>query len=553
MVSIPQVILMQELSLQRSDSSLGTTARDEAGLLSKVQSDSTLRTTAQKGSSLLRVQSSKGELSESETFVSQRQADEPIIVDWDDPLDPGNPRNWTKAAKWAAAFTVSAFTFISPISSSMVAPAAGQIAQDFHITNTVEIALTISVFILGYTVGPLFLGPLSEIYGRTIIIHISNIFFIAWNIGCGFAQSKGQLIAFRFLSGIGGSAPLSIGGAVLADLWVPEERGQAIAIYSLAPLLGPAIGPVAGAWIAQLSTWRWVFHSTSITAAVIQVCGFLFLKETYAPLLLDRRAKTLQASMDAEKGNRRPVRTVYEIGQKKTTKEILKQAVFRPFQLFIQEPMIQLLGVYLAFVYGVVYLVLTVMPEIFANVYHEPIGIAGLHYISLAVGLTIASQTNAYYLDKLYVYLKKRNNGVGEPEFRLPCVMPGTILLPIGLLMVGWGAQEHVFWLVPDIGFALIGAGIILVFQGMQTYVIDAFTTYAASALAAVSCFRSLAGFGFPLFAEAMFDALGYGVGCTILAAFAVGVGCPSIWLFWKYGARIRAMSRHAQKETAAT
>jgi len=284
----------------------------------------------------------------------------------------------------------------------------------------------------------------------------------------------------------------------------------------------------------------------------VQICGFLFLKETYAPILLARRAKALRASMDAEKGAARPIRTIFETSEKKTWKILLKQAVLRPFQLFITEPMIQLLGVYLAFVYGVVYLVLTVMPDIFANVYHEQVGIAGLHYISLGVGLTIASQINAYYLDKLYIYLKDRNNGVGEPEFRLPCVMPGTILLPIGLLMVGWGAQEHVFWLVPDIGFALIGAGIILVFQGMQTYVIDAFTTYAASALAAVSCFRSLAGFGFPLFAEAMYDALGYGVGNTILAAFAVVVGCPSIWVFWKYGARIRAMSRHAQKEAVA-
>ncbi|EMD41905.1 hypothetical protein CERSUDRAFT_79517 [Gelatoporia subvermispora B] len=548
----PEIILTQELSLQRSDSSLGTSARDDAGLLKEVQSDATLRTTSlRKAADVLKVQPSKGELSESETLTSQRPGDDaPIIVDWDGDQDPGNPRNWSKTMKWAAALTVSLYTFISPISSSMVAPAAEQIAQDFHITSTVEIALTISVFLLGYTVGPLFLGPLSEVYGRTIILHTSNIFFLAWNLGCGFAQTQGQLIAFRFISGIGGSAPLSVGGAVLADLWAPEERGQAIAIYSLAPLLGPAIGPVAGAWIAERSTWRWVFWSTSIISGIIQVLGFLFLRETFAPKLLLKRAKALRASMSIEKGGVRPIRTVHETGQKENWKDLMKRAVFRPFQLFFQEPMIQLLGIYLAFVYGVVYLVLTVMPAIFADVYHEEVGIAGLHYISLGVGLTIASQANAYYLDKVYIYLKKRNDGIGEPEFRLPCVMPGTLLLPIGLLMVGWGSQEHVFWLVPDIGFALIGAGIILVFQGMQTYVIDAFTAYAASALAAVSCFRSLAGFGFPLFAQAMFNALGYGKGSVILAAFAVGVGCPSIWVFWKYGKRIRAMSKHAEKTT---
>lgn len=80
----------------------------------------------------------------------------------------------------------------------------------------------------------------------------------AWNLGCGFAQNKSQLIAFRFLAGLGGSAPLSIGGGVLGDCWRPEERGQAVALYSLAPLLGPVVGPVAGAWVAERSTWRWV-------------------------------------------------------------------------------------------------------------------------------------------------------------------------------------------------------------------------------------------------------------------------------------------------------
>ena len=81
---------------------------------------------------------------------------------------------------------------------------------------------------------------------------------LVWNTACGFARSKNQLIAFRFLAGLGGSAPPAVGGAVIGDLFDAEHRGQAISIYSLAPLLGPVIGPIAGAWIAEKSTWRWV-------------------------------------------------------------------------------------------------------------------------------------------------------------------------------------------------------------------------------------------------------------------------------------------------------
>ena len=104
----------------------------------------------------------------------------------------------------------------------------------------------------------------------------------------------------------------------------------------------------------------------------------------------------------------------------------------------------------------------------------------------------------------------------------------GTLCLPTGLLLFGWAAEKHVHWVVADLGLAFIGAGTVLNFQTIQTYVIDAFTVHSASAVAAVSVLRSVTGFGFPLFAPDMYDALGYGKGDTILAAFAIVVGCPA-------------------------
>lgn len=85
----------------------------------------------------------------------------------------------------------------------MVAPALNVIGDDLGINNDIEKSLTLSIFVLAYAIGPLLLGPLSEIFGRVIVIQLANMFFLAFNIGCGFAQTKGQLIAFRFLSGLG--------------------------------------------------------------------------------------------------------------------------------------------------------------------------------------------------------------------------------------------------------------------------------------------------------------------------------------------------------------
>ena len=125
--------------------------------------------------------------------------------------------------------------------------------------------------------------------------------------------------------------------------------------------------------------------------------------------------------------------------------------MIRPFALFVREPIIQLLGIYMAFVYGTLYLFLTTIDGIFEGVYHERVGIAGLNYIALGVGLTGASQLNARMLDRIYKYFTNRNGGVGKPEFRLPSMFPGTILLPAGLFIAGWTAQNHTHWIGPDI------------------------------------------------------------------------------------------------------
>lgn len=92
----------------------------------------------------------------------------------------------------------------------MVAPALSTISEHFHVTNQVESELTLSVFVLAYAFGPLFLGPLSEIYGRVIVLQLANLFYLVFNIACGVSRSKGQIIAFRFLAGLGGSAPLAV-------------------------------------------------------------------------------------------------------------------------------------------------------------------------------------------------------------------------------------------------------------------------------------------------------------------------------------------------------
>ncbi|KAF5368992.1 hypothetical protein D9758_002844 [Tetrapyrgos nigripes] len=468
-------------------------------------------------------------------------ADETIqIVDWDGPDDPNNPKNWSSKRKWAATSIASLFTLLSPTTSSIISPATSHVVEEFGITNTTLAGMITSIFVLGFAVGPLLFGPLSEIYGRSRVVQWATMWFLIWNLVCGFAQTTTQLIIFRFFAGLGGSASITIGAAVIGDTFNPDQRGRATAIYALGPMVGPALGPVVGAWIATRTTWRWVFWSTSIFNVLIQIAGLVYLQETYAPVLLERKAKRLakaMSSLDPEKASKRPIprfQTPYE-SEDRSWQKILGKALTRPFILFAREPIIQLLGAYMSLMYGVFYLFITTMPGIFQNVYHESTGIGGLNFIALGSGMCFASFVNSRTMDKIYRYYKDRNGGVGEPEFRVPTMVPASIAFPLGILMSGWGAQHHVHWIVVDVGIFLVGTGIILAFQCIQTYIIDVFTLYAASGVASVFFLRALFGFCFPLFADEMYNSLGYGKGNTILSAAAIALGCPAPWILWFY------------------
>jgi len=268
-------------------------------------------------------------------------------------------------------------------------------------------------------------------------------------------------------------------------------------------------------------------------------------------VLLERKARKLakSAKTDPEKGSGNPpaYRTVFD-NDTRNWKYIVKTALVRPFTLFFREPILQLLGGYMAFIYGIFYVFITTIPDIFTKIYDESTGIMGLNYLPLGLGMAFASYVNSKTMDKIYLYFKAKNDGVTEPEYRVPTIVPASIFFPVGMLLTGWAAQEHVHWIVVDIGIFFVGVGMILAFQSIQVYIVDVFTLYAASGIAAVSCLRALCGFGFPLFATAMFNSLGYGKGNTILACIAIAVGCPGPWILWFYGKRIRLGSSYARK-----
>lgn len=130
------------------------------------------------------------------------------VVGWDGQDDPAMPLNFPSARKWLIVGLVSVITFVTPFASSILAPGISSLDDDFHNTNTLIGAMTVSIYLLGYVIGPLFLAPLSEIYGRKPVLGAANVFFCAWQVGCALAPNISAMIVFRFFSGVGGAGGL---------------------------------------------------------------------------------------------------------------------------------------------------------------------------------------------------------------------------------------------------------------------------------------------------------------------------------------------------------
>ncbi|GAB7349522.1 hypothetical protein MBLNU459_g0227t1 [Dothideomycetes sp. NU459] len=472
----------------------------------------------------------KGNLTESVAPVPALEDEN--IVDWDGPDDPQNPMNWSTRKKWGNIAILSALTLLTPLASSMFAPGVPELMKEFHTTSTVLAEFVVSVYILGFAIGPLVVSPLSEMYGRWPLYQIANIFFIILTVGCALATNMNMLIAFRFLAGVAGIAPITIGGGSIADMVVQEKRGGAMAIWGLGPLLGPVIGPVAGGYLSGSLGWRWVFWVLAMVSGVCAVLNFLISSESYAPVLLERKASRLRK----ETGNE-SLRSKLHDGL--TAKQRFMRAIIRPSKMLIMSPIVLAMSLYMSLCYGVLYLLFTTFTFVFTKNYGFSESNVGLTYIALGVGSLFGLLVLGVASDKILKYLTARNGGGMKPEYRLPPVICSGPFIPVGLFIYGWTAEHHVQWAVPLFGTLLVGFGIIGAFLSIQTYLVDAFPLYAASAIAANTVLRSLFGAFLPLAGLKMYGALGLGWGNSLLAFVTLALTAVPP-LFYIFGERVR-------------
>src|ERR1700743_1931230 len=166
---------------------------------------------------------------------------------------------------------VVAFTcFTVAFNSAVITADLEGVSETFHVSSEVAL-LTVTMFVIGFGVGPLAFAPLSELYGRKPVYVITIAVAVIFEIPCAVAQNIGTLLVCRLIDGIAFSAPMTLVGGTLADLWKTEERGVPMAFFSAAPFIGPAIGPLAGGFIADNLGWRWLYWIQLILSGAVWV------------------------------------------------------------------------------------------------------------------------------------------------------------------------------------------------------------------------------------------------------------------------------------------
>ncbi|KAK9237823.1 major facilitator superfamily domain-containing protein [Lipomyces kononenkoae] len=462
------------------------------------------------------------------------------VVEYSGPDDPDHPLNWSSRKKLKIMAILGFSTMGVAWGSSIFASATLQVAEKFHVGLVVAI-LGMSLYVFGFASGPLFWAPISEMYGRRLPLLIGVFGFAVFNLSVARAYDLQTIMICRFFGGFFGASCLAVVPATFNDIFTNEWRGTALVCFSAAVFCGPLIAPIIGGFIVNSYLgWRWSEYITMIWGFFAFSLIVFFVEETYAPVVLVRKAAKLRRATGNWGIHARLEQTELDY------KGLIERNFSRPVKMLFTEPIMFLVTIYSAFIYGILYLLLEAYPIIFVQGYGMSPSVGELPYFGMIIGELIGCGIVLMF-EPITMRAIKANNNKPVPEMRLLPTIIGGVLFPIGMFWLTWtGAyHQHVHWIVPTISGLFIGSGIVLIFLTLLTYLIESYMMFAASAMAANTFLRSAFGAGFPLFAEALFHNLGVQWAGTLLGCVGILL-TPVPVLFFIYGKRLRKLSKYA-------
>lgn len=453
-------------------------------------------------------------------------------------LEPENdPQNLPLFKRWTAVLVISSASLCVTCASSIASFTETGISKEFGVAKELTV-LGLSLFVLGLGLGPLLVGPLSEVYGRNIIYQVSYLLFFVFSWPVAFAPNIGVFLVFRFITGFCGSAFLSVAGGSVSDMFSNATVANPMAVYTLSPFLGPILGPLFSGFINQHINWRWTYRVQLIWIFCELAALILLVPETYAPVILKWKAQRLRKST-----GKPDYYAPLDVHDSNLMNAIIVSC-YTPFQLMFFDRMALLLNIWSALLLGILYLTFQAFPIVFETGHGFNVQLTGLTFLGIGIGMIAAISSQPIW-NKIFACEALKFHNKPPPETRLYMGQLGGILVPIGLIWLAFTTYPHVHWVVPIIASIPFGAGVYFVFTSVFTYLVTAYRPIAASAMASNSALRSSFAAAFPLFAGAMYRRLGT-VGATALLAGLTAIMAPLPFIFYRIGPQLRKQSRFA-------
>lgn len=443
--------------------------------------------------------------------------------------DPENPHNWPAWIRWSYTVLLSILVICVAYGSACISGGLGTVEKKYHVGMEAAI-LSCSLMVIGFSLGPLIWSPVSDLYGRRVAYFVSMGLYVIFNIPCALAPNLGCLLACRFLCGVWSSSGLCLVGGSIADMFPSETRGKAIAFFAFAPYVGPVVGPLVNGFIS-VSTGRMdlIFWVNMAFAGVMWIISSA-IPETYAPVILKRKAARLRK----ETGN--PKIMTEQEAQGVSMSEMMRACLLRPLYFAVTEPVLVATCFYVCLIYSLLYAFFFAFPVIFGELYGYKDNLVGLMFIPIVIGALWALATTFYCENKYLQIVKQRKP---TPEDRLLGAKIGAPFAAIALWILGATAYKHIIWVGPASAGLAFGFGMVLIYYSLNNYIIDCYVQYASSALATKVFLRSAGGAAFPLFTIQMYHKLNLHWGSWLLAFISTAmIALPFAFSYWGKGLR---------------
>ncbi|KAJ5561847.1 hypothetical protein N7535_003690 [Penicillium sp. DV-2018c] len=456
--------------------------------------------------------------------------------------DELDPKNWTLLSRSKNIAILVFLIFTQGWAGSSDSQANERASREFGVSQTAQ-NLSTAMYLFGIGSGSLFAGPLSETIGRNPTYLVSTFIYLLFILGSALTPTFAGQVICRYFVGLFASPTLSINGSSVGDQFRPVKRAFVFPMIAWANIAGPMISPIVGGWIASNPSlsWRLTEYVTLAISAFAWIVSFVFLPESYLPILLDWKSKQLRRHT----GNGR-----YVSAHSRTSfLQRVKHALPLPVILLTTEPVICVLGAYLILLYCILFTFLSGFDYIFKETFNLSTGQTGSCFGAIAVGATIAT----FAAPGLYVWSRRKtkyeHGATVPPEFRLWPAIIASPFLPISLFWLGWTNYPTVSVWSGLVSCGLFGAVLISIYISSYEYIIDSYGKHAAIALASITTARYLVAGGMVMAARPMYEGIGVHWTLTILGGLSLLL-TPGPLLFRAYGARLRDRSRYTDTLT---